>query len=79
VERKVRSLAFPALGAGTGGMNVRLCAEVFVEELLRYVDATPEPVLEHVKLVLWTADDFDEFASTFEEAELNGLPGVRLK
>lgn len=74
-EKKIRSLAFPALGTGVGGMDMRLCAEVFVEELLRYVGATPEPVLERVTLVLWTADDFDVFAETFEdEVERSDLP-----
>jgi O-acetyl-ADP-ribose deacetylase (regulator of RNase III) len=68
-EKHIRSLAFPALGTGTGGMDVRECAEIMAEELVRLIGETPEHELERVTLVLWTAKDFDVFVDVFEAAD----------
>jgi O-acetyl-ADP-ribose deacetylase (regulator of RNase III) len=65
-EKHIHSLAFPALGAGTGGMDVRECAGIIAEELVRFIGETPDHELERVTLVLWTANDFDVFVEVFD-------------
>lgn len=34
-ERKIRSISFPALGAGIGGLDMAMAAEAMVEEIVR--------------------------------------------
>jgi O-acetyl-ADP-ribose deacetylase (regulator of RNase III) len=65
-EKHIRSLAFPALGTGTGGMDVRECAEIMADELVRFTSEIPGHELERVILVLWTAKDFDVFVEVFD-------------
>ena len=45
-----QTLAFPAIGAGIGGLSLQVCAEVSLEEVRSYLEA--DTSLEEVRFVL---------------------------
>lgn len=65
----LRSVAFPALGAGSGGLPIDRCARIFQEELTAYL-TTGESHVDRVLLVLWTKSEFDAFAGVFDSCNL---------
>jgi O-acetyl-ADP-ribose deacetylase (regulator of RNase III) len=68
----LRSVAFPALGAGSGGLPIDQCAQLFREELTAYLQARGSH-LDRVLLVLWTKNDFDAFVRAFDSCNHNGM------
>ena len=64
----LRSVAFPALGAGSGGLPIGRCARLFQEELTAYLTDAGKH-LDRVLLVLWTRNDFDVFLMVFDSVE----------
>lgn len=77
--KELRSVAFPALGAGSGGLPIDQCARLFRKELTEYLTAGGSR-LDRVLLVLWTKSDFDAFAEVFDSPEHNdsGVQGSGL-
>ncbi len=39
-EKKLRSLAFPAIGTGVGGLSTHLCAKIMLEETLEFLQGS---------------------------------------
>ena len=66
----LRSVAFPALGAGSGGLPIDQCARLFREELTACLAAGGSH-LDRILLVLWTKSDFDAFVEVFRSFEQN--------
>jgi O-acetyl-ADP-ribose deacetylase (regulator of RNase III) len=64
----LRSVAFPALGAGSGGLPIGQCARLFREELTAYLRGSGKP-LARILVVLWTKSDFDAFAEAFDSCD----------
>lgn len=55
--RQLNSLAFPAMGTGTGAVTYRDCAEITLGEIRRYVEGSdPTTNLRHLVLVAWGKD-----------------------
>jgi O-acetyl-ADP-ribose deacetylase (regulator of RNase III) len=50
-ERGLRSIAFPAIGAGIGGFSMQRCAEISLEEARAHLDAGSP--LEEIRFVLF--------------------------
>ncbi len=50
-EKKVRTLAFPAIGTGTGALPVERCADILIEETTRHCSG--ETSIEEVCFVLY--------------------------
>jgi len=57
-ELRVRSVAFPALGAGVGGIPIKEVAGIMLEEILKFSD---EEFPREVYLVLYTENDYRDF------------------
>lgn len=55
----LRSVAVPALGGGTGGLQMVECARIMLEEIFRTVAPRTDIIV-----VLWTKSDFDVFSET---------------
>src|SRR5262252_4561621 len=51
-EKKVRRLAFPAIGTGAGALPVERCADILIEEVTRHC-ADDQTALEEVMFVLY--------------------------
>lgn len=60
-ERKLNSIAFPALATGVAGFPVEECAEVMITAARDYAAAIPESSIELVAFVLFTPGDFRTF------------------
>ncbi len=65
-ERKLKSLAFPALGTGVAGFPMGECAEVMLGAVREYAAANPKSSLALVVFVLFTEDDFHVFSRANE-------------
>jgi O-acetyl-ADP-ribose deacetylase (regulator of RNase III) len=60
-ERKLKSIAFPALATGVAGFPVDECAEVMIGAVRDYAAATAESSIELVVFVLFTQGDYRIF------------------
>ena len=66
-DSRFGSLAFPALGAGTGGLAIRQCARAMLQELRRFADeSAPTSPPETILIVVYALGDYEVFC---EEAE----------
>lgn len=63
-ERKLRSIAFPALATGVAGFPVDECAEVMIGAAREYAAANPRSSIELVVFVLFTQGDYRIFERT---------------
>lgn len=63
-EKKIRTIAFPALGTGTGGLSVTHCARSMLTETVRFLDVEEYPQI--VYFVLFNPDAMKTFKETFE-------------
>ncbi len=61
-ERKLKSLAFPALGTGVAGFPMGECAEVMLDAVRAYEEAHKDSSIELVVFVLFTEEDFHTFS-----------------
>jgi O-acetyl-ADP-ribose deacetylase (regulator of RNase III) len=64
-NRSILSVAFPALGTGTGGMGIDLFAQVFFEEIKSFLSHNPEFPKE-IFLILWTKSHFEACVKPFQ-------------
>ncbi len=62
-ELKLRSIAFPALGSGSGGFPLVGCAKIIVQEILK-LSRKPQVSLEEIILCLNDHKTFELFEST---------------
>jgi O-acetyl-ADP-ribose deacetylase (regulator of RNase III) len=72
-EKAIRSLAFPALGAGTGGVSVEVCAETMLRVVLDHVKMRTS--LEKICFALFDDATLMVFEEIFQR--LSGRPAVR--
>jgi len=59
----VESVAFPALGAGVGGVRTYDAVKAIVEEVVK----NAKPPLKEVRLIAWSASDYEEFIRAIED------------
>lgn len=62
-EKKVRALAFPAIGTGAGALPVERCAEILIEEVQRH--CAGETSIEEVSFVLYDEKPYAIFEERF--------------
>ena len=60
-EKKIKSIAFPALGCGVGGFPVKRAAEVMLEEIRAHLEETESSSLKEIVFVLYDKNSFDAF------------------
>jgi len=65
-ERGLRSIAFPAVGAGIAGFPIRRCAEVMLGAALKHLGAGSS--LEEVWFVLFDPGSLDAFQAAYDRA-----------
>lgn len=58
-ERKLKSIAFPAIGTGVAGFPMQRCAEVMLEEIRDHLEGPA--TLERVEMVLFDRQALAEF------------------
>jgi O-acetyl-ADP-ribose deacetylase (regulator of RNase III) len=63
-EKGLRSIAFPAVGAGIAGFPMGRCAEVMLEEALAHLRG--ETSLQEVRFVLYDTPAYETFRQAFE-------------
>lgn len=66
IEKRIDCIAFPALGTGTGGLGIEVCAKGMIEALMAFYrkersDLYPKTVI----FILWTKGSFSVFLETF--------------
>lgn len=64
-EKKLKTLAFPAIGAGVAGFPMKQCAEIMLEEVLRHIRG--ETSLEEIHFVLFDERGLQTFQKTYSE------------
>lgn len=69
-EKKVKSIAFPAIGAGSGAFPLDRCAEILLDEAAQHLRS--DTTIEEVYLVLHEPKSFEIFTERAKEK----LPGV---
>jgi len=67
-EHGIRSIAFPAIGAGIGGFSLQRCAEVSFEEARRHLAG--ETSLEEIRFVLLGEPDYRVFEMVNDAAKV---------
>jgi len=72
-EKRLRTVAFPAIGTGIAGFPVRECAEIMLEEVMQHLKKPTS--LETVYFVLFDKAALDEFQSVWREMEAQGRLG----
>lgn len=66
-EKKVKTIAFPAIGTGIGAFPIDKCAEIMFDEILKHIkDAIP---LEAIYFVLYDDKSYKAFEEKFKEIE----------
>ena len=63
-ERRLRTIAMPAIGTGIAGFPMRRCAEVMLEEIVAHL--VGETSLESVRLVLYDAPAYQTFHEVYD-------------
>jgi O-acetyl-ADP-ribose deacetylase (regulator of RNase III) len=68
VERDCRTIAFPAIGAGIGGLSMQRCAEISLEEARHHLDG--ETSLEEIRFVLFGEPAYRVFEMVHDAAKV---------
>lgn len=66
-DNKIKSVAFPALATGVGGMNKSDFASIFIKEITQFTDSENESLIR-ITLVLWSSSDFDEINTVIKNS-----------
>jgi O-acetyl-ADP-ribose deacetylase (regulator of RNase III) len=74
-ELGLRSISFPALGTGVGGLSPDLAAAAMVDECRRFGSEGAAPVLERITFVLFSTELLDSFNRQLSEGGSASLPG----
>jgi len=61
-ENHLRTVAFPAIGTGVGGVSLEACALVSIEEARNHLAG--ETTLREIRFVLYSDDAFNTFQNT---------------
>ena len=66
-EKKMKSVAFPAIGTGIGGLNVDVCAKDMLHVAFNYLKETEATSsIEEVRFVLYDKDSFTAFKKEYD-------------
>jgi len=68
VEQGCRTIAFPAIGAGIGGLSMQRCAEISLEEARRHLDGKTS--LEEIRFVLFGEPAYRVFEMAHDAAKV---------
>jgi len=60
-EKKMKSIAFPALGCGVGGFPVQRAAEIMLEEIKAHIEEAEKSSLKEIIFVLFNKPAFEIF------------------
>jgi O-acetyl-ADP-ribose deacetylase len=63
-DRRLRSIAFPAIGTGVAGFPMKRCAEVMLDEVMTHLAGTTS--LASVRFVLYDAAAYRTFRDIYE-------------
>jgi O-acetyl-ADP-ribose deacetylase (regulator of RNase III) len=63
-EKRLRSIAFPAIGTGIAGFPMKRCGEVMLEEVVRHLLGPTS--IESVRFVLYDAKAYQTFRDIYE-------------
>ncbi len=63
-EKEIRSVAFPAIGTGVGGVSLEGCAQVSLEEARNHLAG--ETTLEEIRFVLYSDDAYEKFREMYD-------------
>lgn len=63
-ELKIKSIAFPAIGTGVSGFDIRSCAEIMLSEILRLLPEMSD--LQRVEIVLYDAESLAIFQEEYD-------------
>ena len=72
-EKKVRRLAFPAIGTGAGALPVERCADILIEEVTKHC-SSDQTTIEDVMFVLYDEKPFTIFEERFKQKVLGEPP-----
>ena len=64
-EKKLKTLAFPAIDTGVAGFPMKQCSEIMLEEILRHIRG--ETSLEEIHFVLFDERGLQKFQKTYSE------------
>jgi O-acetyl-ADP-ribose deacetylase (regulator of RNase III) len=62
--KEIKSVSFPAIGAGIGGVSMEICAEVSIEEVRNHLAG--ETSLKEVRFVLFDNEALKIFEEIYE-------------
>ena len=65
----VKRIAFPALGAGVGGYEVRDCAKTMLATIHEYAAQNPDSGIAEVIFVLWSDETFAAFSQMLNDGQ----------
>ena len=68
-ELGIRSIAFPALGTGVGGLSPEAAAAAMVDECRRFASGDSTTPLERIVFVLFSQDVLDSFKRRLDAAQ----------
>ena len=63
-EKELRSIAFPAIGTGVGGLSLDACAQLSLEETRNHLAG--ETTLKEIRFVLYSDDAMKAFEREYE-------------
>jgi O-acetyl-ADP-ribose deacetylase (regulator of RNase III) len=69
-EKRLKSVAFPAIGTGIAGFDTRRCAEIMLRAVARHLEG--ETALERVVFVLYDAPTREIFEQTWDGMQRQG-------
>lgn len=69
-EKKLKTIAFPAVGTGIAGFPMRECAEIMLEEVVKHLKGSTS--LEKIYFVLFDRPSLREFEEAWEEMKARG-------
>ena len=73
-ERKLKSIAFPAIGTGVSGFPMDECAQIMLAEALQHLKG--ETSLETIYFVLFDARSRDVFRSAWQTLQKENSTGA---
>ena len=63
-EKELKSVAFPAIGTGVGGLSLENCARVSIEEARNHLAG--ETTITEIRFVLYSEDAYNTFLEVYE-------------
>src|SRR5580704_1820949 len=73
-QKRLKTIAFPAVGTGIAGFPLRECAEIMLREVAKHFEGPTS--LEKVSFVLFDKDALDTFQRSFDEMKSGGAAAL---